>query len=250
MDTQFFTQKIHNFGRLSAEKTIRIITVAGAVALFSYLPVIANADTQLRLKTVGENRIVTEGYVHSLDDWIESVEKHRRAGGTKHSDHKDPNVYIAHVGTLLFDDRDGDGYFSGFSLSVDTDIEWGHGDIYLSIYLQEQGTDKRLFHTSSAFTIYGNSESDEYGIEVELLENYPAGNYDIQIDVHDAYGYEVLDSISSEEQQNLGALPLESELAGPIYHDETVTEHVGGAGPVILVLVCGFLSIRRWRSFA
>ncbi|MBX2839867.1 MAG: choice-of-anchor H family protein [Gammaproteobacteria bacterium] len=208
------------------------------------------ADTQFRLQTVSEARVITEGYVQSVEDWIEAAEAHRSVVDPKHNGHRDPEVWIAHVGTLLFDDRDGDGYFSGFSLSIDADIEWGHTDIYLSIYLQEQGTNQQHFHTSSVFTIYGNSISDEYGIEVELLENYAANHYDLQIDIHDAHTYAVLDSVGAHEQSNLHALPLESELAGPVHHDAHVEEHVGAGGPLFLLSLMGCLGWLRVRNSA
>lgn len=207
----------------------------------------AMAETQFKLRSVSDTTVVTEGYVRTVEQWIAGVEMHRSAGNTKHSDHRDPDVWIANVGTLLSGDHDGDGYFSGFNLSIDADVEWGHSDIYLSIYLQEHGTDNQLFHTSSTYTIYGDSESDEYGIEVELLDNYPANIYDIQIDVHDAYSYEVLDSVSSEHMQNLGALPLESEHRHPPQPDETVVEHVGSGGPALLAL-CAMVLMTRRRS--
>lgn len=238
----------------TANVTKALLTLSSSLLIVAsslLLPIsTASAETQFKLKSVSDQAIVTEGYKRSVEEWIEGVERHRNISGTKHNDHRDPEVWIASVGTLLFDDTDEDGYFSGFSLSIDADVEWGHTDVYLNIYLQEQGYENRLFHTSSAYTIYDNSESDEYGIEVELLDNYPANLYDIQIDLHDAHSYEILDSVSSVEMQNLGGLPLESEATQPPppQPSENIVTHVGSAGPFMLILCAVMLSISGFRN--
>lgn len=121
------------------------------------------------------------------------------------------DFWISDIGTLLYRDADRDGYFSKFSLTIDADTHYSHAEVYAAIDMQlPQGTRERL-HTTGTFNLYGNSLTDEYRIDIELIQNYPIGHYDLFVNLVDAYDHSVLDTVDASEFSNLAGLPLESE---------------------------------------
>ena len=185
---------------------------------------------------------------------------------TNHWDHHhwfDSDTWITDIGTLLYRDDDGDGYYSGFSLTIDADTHYHRADIYAAIDIQRVvGTRERL-HTSQTFTVYNDSNADEYRIDIDLLSNYAAGDYDLHIDIHDAYNHTVLDSVGAALFSNLSRLPLESSdleyhvideheydqnsSQQPVNDDIRVVEYTGSSGiPVLLFLLVAGLMRRGW----
>lgn len=121
------------------------------------------------------------------------------------------DFWISDIGTLLYRDADRDGYFSGFSLTIDADTHYSHAAVYAAIDMQlPQGTRERL-HTTGTFNLYGNSLTDEYRIDIDLVQNYPIGHYDLFVNLVDAHDHSVLDTVDASEFSNLAGLPLESE---------------------------------------
>ncbi|NND91783.1 MAG: hypothetical protein HKN42_13055 [Granulosicoccus sp.] len=179
------------------------------------------------------------------------------------------DAWITDIGMLLFSDQDQDGYYTGFSLTLDADTRHNELDVYVSLDIQRTFAQSERLHISDTFTLYGNSPSDEYRIEIELVQHYPAGLYDVRLTLHDAYDHRQLDSISAADFTNLSDLPLESEELdfylqpgnGQQHPDSSfdnddirVIEHAGSAGwllatSLFLVLLqrVGPTSMRRWR---
>jgi len=191
----------------------------------------------------------------------------------------DQETWITDIGTLLYRDDDKDGYFSGFSLTVDADTYFQQAQIYASIGLQRAYGQRERLHTTANFTIYSNELSDEYRIDIDLLSNYQAGEYDLFIDLHDAYDHRLLDSVSAMDFSNLFRLPLESEDldryyeseqgADPVHHhnpsttpvnsDIRVVEYAGSSGFFLLMAMLAMVSLRisetvryksRWLGFS
>lgn len=119
--------------------------------------------------------------------------------------------WIAGIGTLLYKDDDRDGYFSGFSLAIDADTQYSHAEVYAAIDLQHPQGNRERLHTTGTFNLYGNSLSDEYRIDIELVQNYPIEHYDLFVNLVDAHDNRVLDTVDASEFSNLLGLPLESE---------------------------------------
>lgn len=180
------------------------------------------------------------------------------------------DAWITDIGTLLYRDDDEDGYFSGFSLTIDADTHYQQADIYASIDVQRIFGERERLHTSGNFTLYGNSLSDEYRIDIDLLKNYSAGDYDIYIALHDAYDHRVLDSVGAAEFTNLYRLPLESDdldipnvyehTNDPIYypdsppltvnHDIRAVEYAGSSGYLLLLALLVIVYVRKSASKA
>ena len=101
--------------------------------------------------------------------------------------------------------------------------------------------------------------SDEYRIDIELVRNYPIGDYDLFIDLIDANDHAIVDSVSAYEVSNLSRLPLESEEfdndPAPItpvtqIHSPTINSNIrvvehSGAGSAWLLLALGIPAIVR-----
>ncbi len=252
---------------------------ATSIALL-FMPLLANdaiAETQVRIQTKNLNSDVSEGYSLSVEDWSTQTKEAREKKqpnlrrSSRHATYLTPQVWVASIGTLLFDDLDGDGYHSGFSLSMDVDSEFGDTDVYATIYLSGSNEELNLLHTSERFTIYGSLIGDEYRIDTELRNNYPTDYYDVTIDVHDAWSDEVLDSVNARVFSNLNALPLESSDNEYDYSDYTddqsdnsdnedhqatqhpansradvvITEYAGALHPVLLLMALAGLFLRR-----
>ena len=161
-------------------------------------------------------------------------------------------AWLNEVGTLLFDDSDGDGYFSGLSLSLDADTDFGSVDVYATIDIQSALSpngffDERL-HTTQPFTVYGRSLTDEYRVDIDLITNFSPDIYDLQISLVDAYSHEILDRVDARDFRNLSSLSLESQDNEDVFvpvnnrpirpgnDDVFVEEFAGSGGPVLLSL--------------
>lgn len=174
-------------------------------------------------------------------------------------------AWITDIGLLLYNDADNDGYFAGFSLSVDADSSYSDADVYLSIDIQRPFHRVENLHTSNVFPVYGQSAADEYRIDIELINNYPPDHYDLIIELRDAYDNQTLERVTSADFSNLRALPLESEDSDssryepdygsqypdtPIYNDDIrVDEHAGGFG-WLMGMALGLSLVARRRTSA
>ena len=172
------------------------------------------------------------------------------------------NAYVTDIGTLLYHDRDNDGYFAGLSLTIDADTPYHEERIYASIDLTDINQITEPLHRTADFSIYGNSLSDEYRVDIDLVRNYPTGIYDLQITLHDARDNRILDSVGASHFSNLRQLPLESEdldlvalspvndttpsnVSPPLSNNDIrVSEYGGSTSLAFLALLLTSLAIR------
>lgn len=232
----------------------------------------AHANSQELAKSSTNSASVSEGYTLSEADagiQVRSVHANK-SGDFHHQTQARPNIWISDIGTLLFDDLDGDGYHSGFSITIDVDSEFGDTEVYAKIYLEPSHAASVLLHTTERFSVYGNTVGDEYRVDTELRNNYPADNYSVSIDIHDAWSDLLLATANDRGFSNLDQLPLESGemtdfevdphsqlLDDNHAHDDNhhdhgegaadvvVTEYAGLFHPAILLVLAGGLLIRR-----
>ncbi len=200
----------------------------------------------------------------SVEDWNLHTFAARNGGldGFHFESSSRPQIWISDIGTLLFDDADGDGYHSGFSLTIDVDSEFGDTEVYAKIYLEPADEAAIFLHKTSQFTVYGTTIGDEYRVDSELRNNYAAKDYNVAIDIHDAWTDKLLDTATARGFENLNRLPLESaDLNQPSYNgfdsadpdtngeaDVVVTEYAGAFNPTLLFLLVGGMLLRRRRS--
>lgn len=166
-------------------------------------------------------------------------------------------TWVTDIGTLLYNDWDRDGYYTGISLSIDADSEYQHQTVFAVIDITlADGTREHLF-TTQAFDLYHHSIGDRYQANIELVRNYPAGHYDLIIDLVDAHDYRILDTVDAFLFRNLSQLPLESEnldvvidtsptvTPQPPNDDIRVEEYTGSTGWWTLFLALVAVS---WRQ--
>jgi hypothetical protein len=221
-----------------------------ALSIIALLPSFATADTQVKLQSLTDNLRITEGYKGSVEQWQEARSANNELSHlviVTNTDHH-ADVWVDDVGTSLFSDQDHDGYFGGFSLSFDVDTAWGDADVYATIYLQLGTGPTEKFHTTNIFTVYSRSNADVYRVEAELVDNYRAGAYNVQINIHDAHNGDILDSVDAASFRNLRNLPLEAEPYGQSVRATIITEYTGLGGPIFLVLLALAAVIRCRNS--
>ena len=179
------------------------------------------------------------------------------------SAHLSDVAWLNEVGTLLYNDGDGDGYFSGLSLSLDVDTDFNSVEVYATIDIQgafsSNGLIDERLHTTQPFTAYRRSFTDEYRVDIDLITNYSPDIYDLRIALVDAYNHEILDVVDAQVFRNLSSLSLESQDNEDVFvpvnnrpiqpgNDSVrVEEFAGSGGPVLLglFLIAVILRIRR-----
>jgi hypothetical protein len=151
----------------------------------------------------------------------------------------------------LFNDHDRDGYFHGIDLLFDVDTWYTFADVYAVVYLSLDGGPWNEYAVTEDFTLFGASSEDEYIIVTELVSGYPAGSYDILIELFDAWDGTFLAWIGPEETSELAFLPLEDVDRDAVVIPEVivVNHHSGGGATGLLaILFLGLLAARRFRA--
>jgi hypothetical protein len=252
--------------------TLSTLAIAGGLLLSGWSTQVSSAEANYRTK---------EGYTHKTEQLGTSLtpplEISSLIGTMKSSSSNDnhlaPNpehvlwfdggVWISNIGTSLYIDSDQDGYFSAFTLTIDADTDYSQADVYATIDIQRSGGERESLHTSGTFSIYGNSLTDEYRVDIELIRNYPIGDYDLFINLVDANDHAQVDSVGPTDISNLSRLPLESEdldndpahfvPASPIHTptintDIRVVEHAGASSTWILLAWGILILFRRLKT--
>jgi len=165
-------------------------------------------------QSVLDNSRISEGYDNPEEALNQSAAiktpelTNTQRAATRHGLHSE--VWVSDVSTVLYDDTDHDGYFSGFSVSLDVDVTEDSAAVYADIYLQSSGSVPELFHTTNVFSVYEQESFDRYRVDVNLTDNIHAGDYDLLIEVVNAHSLEIEDTVSYLTHSNLSHLPLEA----------------------------------------
>ena len=147
--------------------------------------------------------------------------------------------------TELFDDFDGDGYYTYLRVMFDVDTDFLAADVYANLYLALPDEPWELFFESEIFPVFGSSADDAYEVETEFISGYPPGDYDLLIDVFDAATDEFVASYGPADSSALGYLPIED-----IDFDNEISSQVfisgsSGSSLSLMSLVLLAISIRR-----
>ncbi|WP_133470226.1 choice-of-anchor H family protein [Paraglaciecola marina] len=149
----------------------------------------------------------------------------------------------------FYGDEDGDGFYSHFAVSLDADTYFSEAQVYARLYLGKNELFKE-YHTTSTFTIYGDSSADNLVVESELLTGFTPGDYEVLIELYDEYSNELVAVIDGYNDGDLYLLPLESNNYEEVYEEPSViivTEHGGSMGWGILCLL-PLLFRKKWIS--
>ena len=144
-------------------------------------------------------------------------------------------VYDADV--ELFDDFDGDGFYTYLRVSFDVDSIYTDHYVYARLFLTEDGINWDEYHITEDFLVEGSSPFDDYEVETELVTGFLPGYYDALIEIYDAdFGY-FLGEFGPADSSAFSLLPLED-----IDHDTVqpvvvvTTEHGGGGATDFIAL--------------
>ena len=184
-----------------------------------------SADEYAALKTEG-NR----------DKSPRSAEQQQAVSGAPLPPNTDFWIYDAWVD--LYADVDRDGYYSGIELTFDADTIYAAADVYAVVYLSYEYGPWNEYAVTEDFTILGTSGIDEYVIETDLVSGYPTGNYDILIELFDAFDNTFVASLGPEDTSQLAVLPLE-DMNRDAVTETRITVNSGGGGSLSWLLLLG-----------
>jgi len=225
----------------------------------------ADVDDESKRTTVTSQGLVSEGGANA--DKEPSTDEHksltftgsrgkstRAAGQQKLSEGgaASPNedFWIYSVDVELFLDRDGDGYYTGIDLQFDADTYYDAADVYAVLYLSYEYGPWNEYAETETFAIYGASAGDEYVVETDLVEGYPAGSYDILIELYDTYDDALVATLGPEDSSQLSILPLEDIGRDAPAGTTQIVVNSGGGGSFGWTLMLGLLvasALRRGR---
>ena len=163
----------------------------------------------------------------------------------------DFDIYSA--SSFLQDDFDGDGYYQTFSVTFDADIytytDSQYGEVYALLYISKNGGPWTHYFTTDNFLIQGDSDLDEYEVISTMVSGYESDHYDVLIDLYQVGYSDIVASLSSQDNNALYALPIESADYDEPYVEvvEVVEVHSGSMHWLILVLV-SILLFRRYSA--
>lgn len=142
------------------------------------------------------------------------------------------HLYIHDAAVLLFDDEDGDGYYSKLRVDFDVDSSYDdYFDVYAELFIRRIGdAEWTHYYTTDVFEIHYDYGSDEYSVTTRLNTGFPPGNYEVLIDLFE-YGYSgLVDTLGPFDDYDLTNLPLEdktyesSGVSSDTYVDNVKTE--------------------------
>lgn len=140
------------------------------------------------------------------------------------------DITIYDASTTLISDFDHDGFYHRFSVGIDADTVYSTSYVYAELYLSYEGGPWNYYASSDAFHIHGDSTLDMFYVETELAEGFPAGYYDVRIELFDADTGEWLLNYGPYDDNSLSALPLEDSVHDDDYYSTAYTTEVIVAG--------------------
>jgi len=155
-----------------------------------------------------------------------------------------PEFSIYNATTVLQNDDDRDGFYQTFSVIFDADINSDIGNVYARLYLSHDGGPWIHYYTTDNFTIYNDSEQDAYEVITTFRDDYPAGYYDILIDLYQVGYSGIVATYSADNNSALFALPLESSHNDDLYVEDVYLYHGGSFSVMLLILLLTVLAIR------
>ena len=160
------------------------------------------------------------------------MQKHRQANSTlaKSSGNAEKygsnHLYIHDGAVYLYDDLDGDGYYSKLRVDFDVDSSYSdYFDVYAELFIRRVGdAEWTHYYTTNVFEIYSDYSSDEYSVTTRLNTGFPPGNYEVLIDLFEYGYYGVVDTLSPYNDYDLTNLPLEDKTyeSSGVYTDTYV----------------------------
>lgn len=250
-------------GSKQGEDTVmnNVIRTTLSVVLFLLTAVsIAETATEPRQSLTSQGSDIARGSVNGADISFDEFDALQTGGarskdGTRSAQLKsgvttsqagDPNFWFYDADVVLFSDLDRDGYYFGIDLLFDADTTYAVADVYAVLYLSYEYGPWNEYASTDDFTLFGSTSDDDYIVETELVSGYPTGNYDILIELFDAYDGSYLASFGPDDTSELALLPLEDSTRDAVSPggDTHVVVTSGGGGSFSLLLLVGLFAVR------
>jgi hypothetical protein len=233
-----------------------LVLAAGASAAPSAAPteerITRNAEGRAREHAADELRDPTTfETVRRAPSEVETKPRGAASGSLKgnstlKSAYGDSWVYDAT--TDVFADRDADGYFRYLRVRFDADTVYAESWVYAEIYLSADGNSWEHLYSTQDFAIWGSDPDDDYEVETELVSGYPAGLYDVLIEIYDADSGLLVDEFGPNESPEFSLLPLEDATRdGLPPPPPVVIVEDGGGGAVSWLGLLGLLGVATLR---
>lgn len=165
---------------------------------------------------------------------------------------------IFDVRSRLLEDFDGDSFYRTFSVTFDADVNGlafnEYANVYAELYVSQEGGPWLHYYTTDVFTIEGNSSYDDYRVLTTLHSGYETAHYDVLIDLYEVGVNDPVVTISSNDSNELYALPLESSDRDKIYVDTHVDTYIeveagGSLSWLSLMSLLGLGFMRRFSRY-
>jgi hypothetical protein len=145
----------------------------------------------------------------------------------------------------FYSDNDRDGYFNHFSVEFDADTEYSSAEVYARLYLGKDEVFKE-YHTTSIFSIFSDNSDDSFVVESELLNGFSSAEYEVLIELYDAYSDELVAVLDGNDDADLYLLSLESkEYETP--QVIVIREHGGSVSLWGFLLISLLLITRQYK---
>ena len=162
---------------------------------------------------------------------------------TENQSHVNHELWIYDAWVSLHGDTDYDGFYHHLDLEFDADTIFAQQDVYAILYLG-QGDTFESYHVTDVFTIFGESSDDTLVVESEFVNGYNPYEYELMIELYDAYSNQLVAVTDGVSDPDLAYLPIESmEFDQPSPPVVIVEEHGGSAGWWLL----GLAAFARYR---
>jgi len=216
----------------------------------------ASPESRISVTSQGQGIVRTTDRVISHDELeplvINGIRSKSTRGGAQQAlsvggsgtNAQTPNVefWIFDATVELFSDLDRDNFYSGIKLILDADTVYNEADVYAVLYLSYEFGPWNEYASTEDFTIFGASGGDEYFVESELVSGYLTGEYDILIELFDAYDGTFVASFGPDESSDLAYLPLE-DVSRDTPPGTTVIINEGGGGSMGLLGLLALLGV-------
>ena len=200
-------------------------------------------DTQA---TQGKNTLATQYKLDLINNKTIQEQAARSLSARPQVQNLEHEFWIYDATVTLYSDVDYDGYYHHFSVEFDADTIFEHADVYARLYLS-RGDVFQEYHTTSVFHIDGESELDSFEVDSELLSGFPSDDYEVLIELYDAYSDELVATLDGNDDADLYFIMLESENFEVVYVEPqvVVVRESGGSFGYLSLLLLPFLLFRK-----
>lgn len=151
-------------------------------------------------------------------------------------------VWFHSIDIELSGDLNNNGFYHQLYVEFDADTNRSRKAVFAEFSLQRGSHPEQVFHTSSIFTLYGQSQDDWFAIDTTLEANYPSDYYTLIIRLYDASSGWLLAELSGYDDAALDLLPLED-----YWRDQQRVEVIESYGGSFGIFVLLGLSLLLWQ---